>query len=1804
MALNPLTFTEKVVGDFLKYQLTAYPFTDPKLNEQMRALLSLAATRETPLLKGPYISLSRAFRTGSSVKALVEEGSLHPFMENLVPYPHLYGHQEKAIRAIASAKTTLVSTGTGSGKTECFLYPVMSRCLALRDENAPAGIIAIFVYPMNALAEDQLGRLRGLLAGTGIPFGMYVGKTPENNAGIAGEQLPRGSSRADYEAAAERARAEKRGSAVHPPEERASREQMRKPGEQPRILLTNVKQLELLLTRQADVELFDGVRLEYLVFDEAHTYSGATGAETASLIRRLRAFCGRGSKETVCIGTSATLIDPVSGPAEALEFATRFFGVPKDNIEAVGEEHQEDDWGEKRVPSPPLPKEPGEHLKEVLAALDDGESPGVKVAFAYERMGGHGVSAEGWQESLYRELSRNELCYRLASTLKRPVPLGELSEAMGEAFGRDVPEEEILCWLALGAASRREGRPLLRPVVHAFVRGVGGAVVTFPPGEDGPKLWLSAEEEQEHGKGDSTEELTRLAITTCRTCGQHYFIHFVADIAITSKGLAGGEAVSTRQFWRAKEEAQGGRRILLLDRLVSSDEEDEEDPARTQPVFLCRFCGALHPGGPGAIARCDACGREGDLVRLLAMEDREKHPGFLISCLSCKTPGHEWGSRYREPAREVKAITVSDVHVLAQNMIHHADPKRLLVFADNRQDAALQAGWMRDHARRFRLRALMASHFKDGAISVGDLVVRLNEHLENDDDTSRVLIPEVWNVARKESAGIEHADQRKRFLRILVLREITTGVRQRVGLEPWGRLRVDYTGLKRELPFVQDWASRLSLDPARLTDGIAAILDGQRRAMVLLDRDGRIFSRFWNEGDREVQRGFLPLLKGVPKGIKLQRAPEDDRNRVQQWLSPKGDTLPRKAARVFGVEKEQTPDFISGLWELLTGELAILVPATLYGARGKVLPGTSGARQIDADKLRIRPNRGRWRCNKCQRAQVRPTPNDACLAHRCDGTLFFEEDDKDDYNLATLDGGFALLKPAEHTAQVPHEERERLEHLFKGEGDVVNTLVGTPTLELGVDIGGLDTVLLRNVPPLPANYWQRVGRAGRRHRLAVNITYARPASHDRNYFSDPAKLLDGRVEPPRFNLKNELMLGKHVRAAVITHLHTLARPESGLSVFDRDEIRETLRTVLPGLIKSYLFDESGLLLPGLFDVSPLAKIVTKHQDALVSHVEKAFKESWPEDDSEIVSSEKLTAAVLGTAKELEENIRRIKKRLDWALRQMEELDEIRRKKATLDPDEDALYARCDRMVKRLKGVDRRGRREAEGYDDTITYGALAAEGFLPGYGLETGSILATTMSKFSELGADFKLPRPPANALREYVPGNLIYANENRYVVRQFHLEAQEPTQFQVDTVNEAVQEIGLTGKGGGVSVMGASALPAVPICDVELAHVSRITDEEDYRFQLPVTIYGYELDRHGAGKRNDWGGQDVTFRRGVHLRLVNVGATRKVEGLQLGYPVSLVTGQSRSPFSSQREIEEFAKMQEERYGKKLLHVGFYADSVSDCLALPGLSGRAEAYSVLEALRVGMSQVLEMEREDVGVLVIGEVGLGQVTGILYDPMPGGSGLLEQACERWDEVVAEALQVTDHCPSGCSQSCSDCLQIFRNAYYHRYLDRRKASERLREWGSELKLQHEIPAKMPDAPPPEGKVPVNQAEETLKGMLKRAGFPAGEWHHEIALGKPLGNTYPDVFFPDDEGEPGVCLYLDGLSQHIHGNKETAKKDRAIRDQLRSLEYEVFEIAATELTDRDAMARHFFRLARVLMGKEKARDVRNDPSWFAEG
>ena len=1798
MALNPIVFTEKVVRSFLRYQLTAYPFADERLHGQMRRLLSLDETRHSPLMKGPFISLSRPFLEGPAVDALVREGIFHPHMRQRIPADirHVYGHQDEAIRAIHARKTTLVSTGTGSGKTECFLYPVISRCLELRDAAAPAGISAVIVYPMNALAEDQLGRLRGLLAGTGIPFGMYVGKTPDREAEVAGLRLEPGSSRADYFAALA---GQRHGESVHPAEEACSREMMRTPGRQPRILLTNVKQLELLLTRQQDISLFADARLDFLVFDEAHTFSGAHGAETACLIRRLRAFCGRDAQDTVCVATSATIVDR-ENPDAAREFASRFFGVDPRSVVTVGEAHEGHAWNETRAVPPAPASDTATLLGDCVAAVELSDG-GAEVRRCYRRLAGRDLPDGPWDEALGQALVRNELVFRAAEMLAHPKALGDLPAGLHEEVGRSVSETEILCWLTLGAAARLDGRPLLRPVVHAFVRGISGAIVTFEEDSPDPKLWLAAEDEVAFHGGDKPH--AHFKVTTCTTCGQHYFVAFLKDFEFAGVRPGGGESSGDASFWEPLEEAKGGKRLILVDRIVGGDDDDDlEAHDRLAAVGVCRRCGAAHPD---VGTRCLHCGAVGEMVLLHTVRQKKGNPGVLSSCLSCGANGRMMFSTYREPARPVRATNVADVHVLAQDMVHHSERPRLLVFCDNRQDAAFQAGWMKDHARRFRLRALMADGFMDGPTSIGDLTRYIDDLLERDEALSRALVPEVWQVQRREGGGGRHEKERIKFLRIQVLREVTMSSRQAIGLEPWGRLRVDYRGLDSGLSWIQQKALRLGRPADDVRDGVASLLDYLRRRRVLHDPDQEIFTKYWQDGDLELQQGYLPQL-GSPTGTKLRREATEKPELVVQWLSGKGDTTVRQIVRKWGVPPKEAEAFVEELFSFLL-EQKLLVPVKLKGARGRALPGVTGVYQVDADRLRLQQNHGVWRCRSCRRRTVRRTPHHRCAAWRCTGELEFVREDPDNYDLQLLNQGYSMLRPEEHTAMVPHDERERLENLFKGDSAAVNAFVCTPTLELGVDIGQLDAVLMRNVPPLPANYWQRAGRAGRRHRMAVDVTYCRPVSHDRAYFAHPIRLLDGRVDPPAFNLRNDLMVAKHVHATVVTRLHQYVNDKSR-SEPERRQIDDALRQCLPSQVSAYLFD-AGLVRDRRFDLAPLEAVITSNLSDLVAFVERTFSQGWPEADGAVTTSQELRRHVIGFCDGLREVIARLERRLKWAMAQIKRLNVVREQQGSLEPEDEALFRRCDSAVKRLKGTARRHRREAEGYDDVNTFGVLAAEGFLPGYGLETGAVLGTAEIPFWRTGAmAFTLPRPSSVALREYVPGNLIYANGNRFVARRFHRDVDEQRverpRFEVSTERQAVKETSATAPPGG---HGSALLPAIAVCDVDLSHQSHISDDEELRFQMGVAVYGHERDQHNGGRAFRWGEQAVHHRRGVRLRLVNVGSTAAIQrGADFGYPVCTVCGQSISPLSSDRQRDHFAEDHLKRCGRRPDPVGFFADVIADALSLPACVDSKTAYSVLEALRIAAAQVLDMHVEDLQILVIGHVDREEVDGLLWDPMPGGSGLLDQMCQRFEEITESARHVVADCPGVCETSCIDCLQTFRNAFYHKLLERKAALECLTAWGPRLAETHAIPPKQPSQEPSSGTHPVNEAERRLRHLLKAAGFEEGTRGEQIRLDAAIGTTTPDVIYraAHHEADEGVCIYLDGLSAHIHGNAATADRDRTIRAWLRNIGWDVIEIAASDLHDEGAMQRHFKRLAGYLRADDLRVRVQADTSWFGRG
>lgn len=323
----------------------------------------------------------------------------------------------------------------------------------------------------------------------------------------------------------------------------------------------------------------------------------------------------------------------------------------------------------------------------------------------------------------------------------------------------------------------------------------------------------------------------------------------------------------------------------------------------------------------------------------------------------------------------------------------------------------------------------------------------------------------------------------------------------------------------------------------------------------------------------------------------------------------------------------------------------------------------------------------------------------------------------------------------------------------------------------------------------------------------------------------------------------------------------------------------------------------------------------------MAYVREIFQQGWPDADAEGATEAALVAHIDRMAGDLEVVLKRIRSRLLWAFREVQRLNKVREQQATLEQEDEAHFRRCDRLIKKLKGMQSKRRRDAEGFDDINTYSALAAEGYLPGYGLDTGAVVAMAEVPYWHLGSmDFDLPRPASVAIREYVPGNLIYANGHRFVARRFHREVEgeqvEMPLFEVNIDRKAVCE---TSVGQNAGALASSTLPAIPLCDVDLMHQSQISDEEETRFQMSVATYGREQGRHNGGDMFGWGERQLSLRCGVHLRLVNVGATSLVEQdtPELGYPICTVCGQSVSPLASDAQLSHFQEGHETRCGRK-----------------------------------------------------------------------------------------------------------------------------------------------------------------------------------------------------------------------------------------------------------------------------------------------
>ncbi len=716
-----------------------------------------------------------------------------------------------------------------------------------------------------------------------------------------------------------------------------------------------------------------------------------------------------------------------------------------------------------------------------------------------------------------------------------------------------------------------------------------------------------------------------------------------------------------------------------------------------------------------------------------------------------------------------------------------------------------------------------------------------------------------------------------------------------------------------------------------------------------------------------------------------------------------------------------------------------------------------------------------------------------------------------------------------------------------------------------MNIGTLDMALMRNVPPRPANYWQRAGRAGREERMAVVVTYCRRSNHDRYFFDDPLRLLGGAIDAPAFNLRNPLMVGKHVRSAVLSEL-LLRSCQPGSA---GEQVREVLKGHFPPFVRDYLLDADDRFREAPPGAAALGALLQSLKASLANKLVALFTRHWPAEAVEMAGRTFIEQTIDGTAAALEDVVARLHRRLAWARATRDEIND-KKKRQLIDREEEQLQRRCDEFV---GGVVRRDR-------STYTLTVLAVEGFLPGYGVYEGGVTASARRGFARQAGPraFDLSRSPVVALREFVPGNRLYANRGSFYVARYHLGAEDAGRVKPLRVNP---DKGYVTEASGDATYGQSGgvpIDALPLADLDLAPEGRITEEENLRFSMPVSVLGRLRRRNRGGTGYKVGGYEVSHLRGQGVELVNIGEVGRVKAGELGHRICVVCGAAKTPYAVPQEVAQFAKIHKERCGREPGRVALAVQAEVDALQFHAVGDEGTGINIGEALRTAATRLLDMGPDDLQLLLVRKPD-DTLDLLVYDPMPGGSGLLEQMLSRWSELVATARDVLGGCVQGCDTACYACLKTFRNQFHHGLLNRHDALALMDKLDAAPQAYREIAPVYEEQGAGTG-TPSNKPEARLQRILLDHHFPPGECRKAIrtSIGLP---TEPDWLHPDSK----VVVYLDGMSRGLHGDPKQAQKDNMIRQALELDDYRVIVVQSRDLADPEALRQHLKNIAEAI-------------------
>ncbi|MBI3951926.1 MAG: DEAD/DEAH box helicase [Acidobacteria bacterium] len=1502
--MNPTKLAEEIEGRYRRYLKTTFYFRDPDLRASFEEALSSGH-----LSKGPYLEATPVFKRGQTSRDLFrsllgfepDKGFLKAAQEDRP----LYQHQEEAIQRVFRGRNVIVATGTGSGKTEAFLYPILLHLYRefQAGELCPS-VRALILYPMNALANDQrerLGEICKRLEEEKSPFqftfGQYIGETPKDE---------NDSQRHARDHIANRL-----------PGELVLRSDMR--CTPPHILLTNYSMLEYLLLRPDDSPLFDNGQAQwwtFLVLDEAHQYRGSRGIEMAMLLRRLKQRLREGGRSQPfrCIATSATLLGGEKDKATVAKFASDLFDEGFDEDDVI------------TGTTVPIPEPEPESL-----------------------------SPEDYE------------LLRRATNLRRLITgkPADVREVAAQIFD-DLPDEQQISALSelveilLRATDPISNTPLLSARYHLFLRSLEGAFVSYYPQK---KVFLE--------RKAADEESTAFEVALCRECGQHYFVGKVKNDKLT-------EAI--------RDPSQSDFGATFFRPIADTEDEDEEDESnntsRGQVFHLCVQCGEVRRDKP-------KCGHNNS-IRVIkeAPPNDEDRADQIARCSACG-----YNAAGRDPVQEVVHGTDGPHAVIATTLYQTLpeERKKVLAFADGRQEAAFFAWYLEDSYRGILNRNLLlkvarrlSPHTSQG-LSLRELATGLRDMFNE----KRILPPATGDLELRREAWLR------------LYREFLTD-------EP--RISLEGVGLVRWSLKCPDWFKTpevLTNPPWSLTEPEARdlttlLLNSMRtdRAVELRTENGVPLS--WS--DLGLQATQMRFRVGDPRG----------QHGVRSW-DGKGRRARLLAKLLMGIrgnltEQDAIVEAVKALravWE------TIIRCDESASSHDHLLLSVDDARRLNPDWWRLRliaDDDALFQCDTCSRLQA-ISIRGVCPRHRCPGTLkevrpkdleinhyrlLYEED---------LPGSFRV---EEHTAQLDNEKAREFQREFK-KGNI-HVLSCSTTFELGVDLGDLDTVFLRNVPPEAFNYAQRVGRAGRRSgHPGFAITYCRRGPHDLYHFSEPGRMLNGMVRPPALSIQNEKIIIRHIAATALSRFFR-AFPERFNTVANLFTDLERPSCVAD--FQTFLHEHRAELEESLHAIVP---------PGMVDHVgltDGGWMNEIAGDESRLALAEAEISSDYRTVRDL--------------------------RKTSFEKGDDRTVAWAGARAKTIAG------------EEVLSF--LSRKAVIPKYGFPVDVVeLDTQRTQAGQEAREVSLQRDLAIAVAEFAPTSKLVANKKIWTSYGLKKVAEKEWDrwwyARCPTHNRFERR----------RWQGESQRPPFEKCcermvitqylDPKFGFITNREKPEDPK-RRPARVF--TTRPYFAGFKD---------REGDRLDFGVISLTT----VSPGYMVVLCEGRRGRGFYVCRQcgagFREFTK--ELQKGHKTPHgencsvrpeslrpdVSLGHEFVTDVLQIqfqPQLEGPMEpvwfAYSLAYALVEGAAaeEVLGVPSTDLNATVAYSSQDYSIPPIvLYDNVPGGAGLVARLEEK--EVLQACLdtalkRVSGNCDCDESTSCYGCLRSYRNQFAHQHLQR--------------------------------------------------------------------------------------------------------------------------------------------------------------------